>query len=159
MKEIPLTQGKFVLVDDEDYDRFHQDKWKLTHNKRDKTFYASKDVYINGNKTTRKMHRIILGIEDSKIFVDHIDGNGLNNCKENLRIATNQQNQQNRGKPSNNKTGYKGVSFFKSRNKFKASIKHGHRDLFLGYFSTAEDASKEYEAKAKELFGIFYKKD
>lgn len=88
-------------------------------------------------------------------IIDHIDGNSLNNRIENLRAATQSQNLCNRGKPKSNTSGYKGVYFDKTKNKWRAEIqKHGevHR---LGYFNAAEEAGAAYNTAAKELHGEF----
>ena len=102
MREIPLTQGKTALVDDEDYEGLSQFRW-FAH-KNGKTFYAARSM----NPGIVKMHRFILGVVDPKIEVDHEDCNGLNNQRSNLRRATHGENQHNRGLYRNNPSGYKG---------------------------------------------------
>src|SRR5260221_4970142 len=82
MKEVPLTQGKAALVDDEDYERVNQFKWYLVEAKYLR--YANRSPYNKGKQSTLRMHRFILGLTDSKQHVDHINGNGLDNRKCNL---------------------------------------------------------------------------
>jgi len=154
--EVLSKYGIFeVLIDDEDFERVNQYNWFI--NKNGKTFYVVRNVKTNGKKTKQPLHRFILYMTDSKILVDHIDGNGLNNCKDNLRTATHSQNSMNRGADRDNTTGFKGVFWHKRDKKFMAQITFNRKQIFLGYFSTAEEASTVYEAKAKELFGEFYK--
>ncbi len=95
MKLIPLTQGKFAQVDDEDYDYLNQWKWYTTKNH--KTFYAARHIRINGKQKLIYMHRVIMNIIKG-YKTDHIDHNGLNNQKYNLRICTCQENNRNRKK-------------------------------------------------------------
>jgi len=101
MKHIPLTQGKFAIVDNEFYDRFSKDKWRAT--KKQRTYYACRTIVRNGKREVVYMHRIILGLRprDGKT-TDHRNGHGLDNRGANVRICTNQQNLQNRPKQKNN---------------------------------------------------------
>jgi len=149
MKEIKLTQGKVALVDDEDFEYLNQWKWCAIKNCR--TFYAIRTGYDPCKKTIR-MHRIILN-SPLGILTDHIDHNGLNNQKSNLRICTAAQNGYNKlpiGK-------YKGVYYNESDGKMhiRAQIMHNYKTYFLGYFNTEEEAARVYDVKAKELFGEF----
>ena len=92
----------------------------------------------------------------NKPFVDHIDRNKLNNCINNLRWATNQENQMNSTKTKNKKTSkYKGFSWFKACNKWKAQIKLNGKSFHLGYFDNEKDAARAYNNKALELFCEF----
>lgn len=98
MKLIKLNKGKFAQVDDEDYEYLNQFKWHYSEGRGGSTGYAKRGVNLGNKKTeTISMHRIILGLKkhDGKI-PDHIDGDGLNNQKVNLRIATIRQNGMNR---------------------------------------------------------------
>ena len=102
-----------------------------------------------------RIHRLLLGATNPKMQVDHINGNKLDNRKENLRLATNQQNQHNVGKRKNNTSGYKGVSWYRKRKKWKAAIKHNKKSIHLGYYDTPEEASRAYDKAAVEFFGEF----
>lgn len=102
-----------------------------------------------------QMHRFILGVS-GRLLVDHKNGDGLDNRKQNLRCATNAQNLCNRGKNSNNTTGYKGVSYYRRTGRYAANIGAGHK-RFLGYFDTAEEAHKAYSEAAYKLHGDFAK--
>ena len=109
------------------------------------------------------VHRLVgkafLENHDNKPMIDHIDVNKSNNNVKNLRWATNQDNQANTGKQINNKSGYKGVCFDKPKNKYKSYIKINGKSKHLGYFETAEEASKAYEAKAKVIHKEFFYKN
>ena len=99
-----------------------------------------------------KMHRLIMGVTDLKIHVDHINGNTYDNRKSNLRLADNATNHMNQKGRKDNKSGYKGVSF--RDGKWTARIGNGGY-YHLGTFKTAEEAAKAYDEKAKELYGEF----
>ena len=109
----------------------------------------------NNVHVAARAHRIIMGITDPKIQVDHINGNKLDNRKENLRLATNQQNNYNVGPQKNNKSGYKGVSWKKDKNKWEAKIRNNNKLKFLGYFDDLVEAGRAYDRAALELFGEF----
>lgn len=156
MKQIPLTKGLFALVDDEDYEELSKLKWYTV--KIRKTHYAKHT--LPRNEKTRKylfMHRVIMNITDSKTFVDHINGNGLDNTKKNLRIATHSQNLCNRGVQKNSTSGFTGVILDKRRNKYFARIKVNRRTFHLGYFDTPEAGARAYNEAAIKYHGEFAK--
>lgn len=138
MKEIQLTLGLVTMVDDEDFEWLN--KWKWGAHKSGNVFYVSRACYQSGKAKTIKMHRLILGLNDSKTYCDHIDGNGLNNQRFNLRACTSSQNQMNRGAQKNNELGIKGIRLRKDNNKYQARIKLGGIDYYLGNFNTIEEA-------------------
>lgn len=148
MKEIELTKGYVAIVDDEDYERVNQYKWTL--NKQKHTSYAKTRI---DNKVIY-MHRLIMNEPNMK--VDHIDCNGLNNQKDNLRLATNSQNSSNKsGLNKNNTSGYRGVRWRKDRNKWSAEITYNKQKIALGHYTDIKEAARAYNAKARELFGEF----
>ena len=104
------------------------------------------------NQKEVKMHRLIMGVTDPNIHVDHINGNTLDNRKSNLRKTDNSTNHMNQSVRSDNKSGFKGVS--KHGKKWHARIGRDGK-LFIGSFSTPEEAARAYDAKAIELFGEF----
>lgn len=131
--------------------------------------YAEK---IAGKVTWKRDARVIICISDTYYFahrlawlymtgewpkevIDHADGDPLNNCWSNLRMASRSQNQANSRKPRSNTSGYKGVSFCKRRSKWEASISLRNRSVFLGYYETAQDAHAAYWAAAQKHFGEF----
>lgn len=158
MIQIPLTQGLFAQIDECDFDLVSQFKWSA-HNKRRKTFYAVRVTYPRGKAggaESVKMHRLILGIDDPDVLVDHIDGNGLNNTRANLRVCDSAENQRNRGANRNNKLGLKGVFECKRSGRWVAKIMANRKSHYLGRFDTPEEAQAAYIAAAKELHGEFH---
>lgn len=154
MKQIQLTQGLVAFVDDEDFEYLNQ--WKWYAHKKGNSFYAIRNGSRkdnNGKQYGIKMHRIVLGEIDQNLFVDHIDHNGLNNCKSNLRTATNAENCRNmriiRGLSK-----YKGVYQKKGRSGWIARI-GGNERKFLGRFNSEEEAAMAYNKAALEIYGEF----
>ena len=117
----------------------------------------------NGKYKSFRVHRLVglafLENPDNKQMIDHIDENKANNNVNNLRWATPKDNQYNQDKYKNNTTGFKGVSFHKPLNKYQAKIRVNGNLKHLGLFKSAEEASKAYEAKAKEIHKEFYYKN
>ena len=152
MRTIKLTQEKFVLVDDENYNWLNQWKW-FAHKHRN-TFYAERNIQQKNKRIVIKMHYVIL--EKKKGFIiDHIDRNGLNNQQNNLRYATIQQNNINRGIYKNNKSGIRGVYWHKGVEKWAACIRKNRKSFHLGLFNNIKEASIAYEEAAKNYFGKF----
>jgi hypothetical protein len=145
MKSIPLTQGKVAIVDDDRYDELSKTKWN----------YLSVGYARSGNGKIL-MHRLIVGASRGEL-VDHIDGNKLNNQKENLRICTKSQNAMNSEKKSNNRSGYKGVAWSKQMQKWDVRIKANGRRVFIGLFDDVHDAAIAYNDSARFFFGEFAK--
>ena len=149
-KLIPLTQDRFAIVDAEDYDRLCKYKWHVKIDKQ--TCYASGTFRNKGIR----MHRKILNAPRG-LVVDHINYNGLDNRKQNLRLCTFAQNCRNRrpirraGKWSR----HKGVSWDKAKKRFVAYIRHNGKFIRLGRFKSEIAAAKAYDKKARELFGEY----
>lgn len=155
VKEIPLTQGKVALVDDKDYPLVNQYKWCVTRSsKRSRIWYAYHPKSIPLKSTL--IHRLILGLKDGE-FCDHINGNGLDNRRCNLRIATNQQNMMNQRKQSGRSSKYKGVCWDKQTNKWIVHIRFNRTMIHLGRFSDEVDAARVYDKAAKRYFGEYAK--
>jgi hypothetical protein len=150
MKKIELTRGQTTLVDDKDFEWLNSFHWYLHIDKWGK--YAVRQKMIKGKLTCYSMHREILkryGLLIKK-FVDHINHNGLDNRKSNLRTVTDSENQMNRQSFS----GYKGVTSYRT-GKWRASAKLNQKNIHLGYFETKELAAEAYNRFAKENFGDF----
>ena len=160
MKEIQLTQGQIALVDDEDYEELKSMKWYAGYCKNVGGFYAIHSIYMGkekGKKTVR-MHRYVMKTKDPKIKVDHIDGNTLNNQKNNLRLCENYQNCTNRHTlRSGNTTGYRGVSeyFYGKTKKWTATLTVKGEHVRLGYFIIPEEAALAFDKAARGLYGEF----
>jgi hypothetical protein len=150
MKKIKLTQNKFALVDDEDYEKLNQYSWYAEKGRY--TYYAARTDKL---KKKIRIHRFIMN-PTSNLQIDHINGNGLDNRKENLRICTHQQNQYNKKLSKNNSSGIKGVHWDKSRNKWRAKIKINNKEKYLGRFKDRIEAKEVYTKFAKQYFGEFY---
>lgn len=158
MKEIQLTRGYVTQVDDEDYDYLMQWKWYARTVTR--IPYAARGEKKGrrtkkGRKTTYTvfMHRAIMNPTE-KLQVDHIDHDGLNNQRSNLRICTHKQNMRNSRSRSNSRSKYLGVSY-NSNGHIVAQITINLKHNFLGVFKTEEDAARSYDIAAKQAFGEF----
>ena len=143
MKRIPLTQGKFTIVDDEDYEYLNQWKWSAKWNNKTKSFYA---VTYNKRKCIYMSRLVMKATEEMQ--VDHIHHNGLDNRKSNLRICTQGQNMLNKKKYRNSFCNYKGVSIGNNNDKYRAVIGVNKRIIHLGYFDKEIDAAKAYDEAA-----------
>ena len=151
---ITLTQGKSAIVDDNDYDRLAQFKWSALRGSRTRWYAVRWSATVNGKRHRIYMHREVLGIVDG-LECDHKEGVGLDNRKSNLRPATHGQNQRNKGMLPSNTSGYIGVYFRKSSNKWFAQIKYNGQIAYLGAYITKEEAAAARDAKALELHGEF----
>lgn len=151
---IPLTMGKFAKVDAADYDWLMQWKWQAVWRKGSAQFYAAHKGF--GAGTHLRMHRLILGLTPGDgLQADHINRDGLDNRRINLRIASASQNNSNKGVSRINKSGYKGVTWQECRKQWRAYINVKGKRYELGYFATAELAHVEYCKAAMQLHGEF----
>lgn len=144
VKTIKLTKNKETLVDDEDFEMLNKFKWYA--DKAYGTYYAARYIRSTTSKkgwTSLRMHRAIMGKNKGK-EIDHIDGDGLNNKKSNLRVCSHAENMKNRGKQKDNSTGFKGVWYNKRNNKYIAEITVNGKKTWLGQKTTAEEAYKLY---------------
>ena len=150
MKEIKITRGLTVLVDDEDYESLIRNRWTASWHTNG--WYARRNN--NRGNVSTYMHRQILGLIDPKIQVDHRNHDTLDNRRGNLRICTSKQNQANR-QWTPNRCGFKGVSWCRTSNKFKTRIKVDQQQRIIGFFDSPEEAAAAYDIAAIESFGEF----
>lgn len=150
------TYGKKeILVDDIDYPHLIKHHWVLDKNKN--TFYAYHRGSDPAGKLVKwKMHRVLLGLSKEKLVGDHIDGNGLNNQRSNLRITNHAGNAQNR-RCVPNKSGFKGVcvQYYKGNAYYMVTISHNCKKINVCGFKTAEEAAKRYNELARQYHGEF----
>lgn len=152
-RKIPLTQGKFAIVDEKDFDWLSQYKWHINNARL--TFNAVRSVKKNHRNSLVLMHREIMNCPAGS-FIDHINHNGLDNRRGNLRFVSIEQNNWNRRKQRGTFTSlYKGVYYHKGRGKWSSKIKCKGKHIFIGWFDDEESAARAYDEKAKELFGEF----
>ena len=149
MKEIPLTKGYIAQVDDEQFDKLIKLKWHAQVHKH--TVYAAsitKDE--KGKRVYFLMHRVILGVTSSRVYVDHKDGNGLNNQGFNIRPCTSSQNAMNSKGNLASSSRLKGVSWNIGLKIWVANIMIDGKIKSLGVFENEEDAARVYNQLAKE---------
>ena len=158
-KRIPLTQGKFALVDDVDYDWLNQWKWYYVSDRH--TGYAVRSQWDKATKSRTRvqmalaiMHRLSSQCPE-EVLVDHANGDGLDNRRHNLRICTRSQNAANKRKSPGCSSIYKGVHWHKRNHKWYAHIKFHGKDHHLGSFDNEQDAATAYDIAAPEAFGEF----
>jgi len=157
MKEIQLTQGKFAIVDDSEYERLNQHKWYAQ--KGGGTFYAARFIKKpDGKRATIYMHREILGLKfGDPRQGDHRNHNTLDNRRDKLRVCTNKQNHQNMRPYKNCSSAYKGVSWNKDQNKWEVYIHCDGKKKRLGFYESEIIAAKVYDKAAISIFGSFAK--
>lgn len=144
-----------VLIDDEDYARVIEKRWWIKSHAPNKPYYAIRHVRkVKRSAIYQGMHNFIMAPPPGMV-VDHIDGNGLNNQKTNLRICTMAQNAKNRRLSRNNKSGYPGVYWVNREQRWVAYFAMNGTEVCLGYFKTPEAAAAVWKQKAIEIRGEF----
>ena len=149
MKQIPLTQGKFALVDDADFDWLNQWKWHFSHG-----YAVRREWIVKGRGITVWMHKQIL--EPARgMITDHRDTNKLNNQRYNLREATKSQNGMNRLSSRGSSSRFKGVSWYENRGKWVSQIMVNGKNKNLGHHLSEIDAAEAHNKAALEYQGEF----
>jgi len=151
VKQISLTHGFVTLVDDEDYATLVKYRWFARHSGN--SLYAQRNERGPEPRGTVHMHRCIIGCPEG-MEVDHVNHNGLDNRRSNLRICTKTQNQANRRK-GRGTSKYKGVTFRHDRYRWEARIRAKGRLIQLGTFSDERSAALAYDYAAVGHFGAF----
>lgn len=141
VKLIPLTMGKNAIVDAVDYEELSTHNWCAKWNGYNEDYYAIRNAGVLPNNKRISMHRHILNISDMRI-VDHINGDTLDNRRNNLRICTHQQNLFNSKRNIKNTSGYKGVSL--SKGKWSVRYRDDGRYKYGGSFTEKNDAAQFY---------------
>lgn len=150
-KELILSRGLVTLVDDDVYAWTSQ--WKWTSFFSGSAFYAAR----RGPRPRQEviyLHRVIMDAPKG-MDVDHINGDGLDNRRCNLRLATHSENMRNKSMQSNNTSGFKGVSWHKQNKKWTVTISTSGKDVYLGLFGNLEEAAVAYDKAAIEYYGEF----
>jgi hypothetical protein len=154
MKYLELTKNKKTLVDDNDFDFLNQWSWYWVGKRGSKYGYAERTQRIRGRQTHIKLHRLLANAKKGE-QVDHINGDSLDNRRENLRLCSQSQNNANRKILTTNKSGYRGVSWSNHAKKWRTVFKVNSEQRHLGYFDNIRDAAKAYNLEAKKYFGDF----
>jgi hypothetical protein len=154
MKTIPLTQGQFAVVDDADYEALSQHKWCAE--KKGRTYYAVRGRKRNERQSGRgniKMHMVIAGTPPGH-DTDHVDGNGLNNQRRNLRVVSHAHNLHNTTRKQHGCTSrFRGISWSARERRWRAAVQVDGRRIELGYFKCEFEAAAAYDAAGIANFG------
>tara|TARA_B100000700_G_scaffold309090_1_gene387622 strand:- start:2169 stop:2759 length:591 start_codon:yes stop_codon:yes gene_type:complete len=156
-----------IVIDTEDWDKAKEHRWRLGGRASQRYPYAATNIphpdggyrinrtdgYPRKRTTTLKLHHLIMGKPQRGKVIDHINHIGLDNRKDNLRFVTISQNNQNTRSAKNSSSQYKGVSWCKQGNKWRAQIEHKRKSIHLGYHTCEQEAALVYNKKAIELWG------
>ncbi len=152
-RRIYLGEGKWVILDQQDYYRLRIFKWIVYGNGTN--LYAIRHQLIEPNKTkTVYMHREIMN-PPPDLVVDHRNCDGLDNRKQNLRFATHAQNTRNRRKKKNGSSQFLGVYFNKEKSTWDSQLMHNGKKIWVGRFDNEIDAAKAYDETARKYHGEF----
>jgi hypothetical protein len=149
---VPLTRGYEAAIDAADVSLVAAWNWCAVP--RLNTVYAKRADYSGGRYRNVYLHRVIVAAPDG-VVVDHKSGDGLDNRRANLRLASTSQNQQNSHKRSDNSSGVKGVSFNKAHGKWEAEVQMNGLRRRLGLFAKLDDAASAVSVARAELHGVF----
>lgn len=148
------TKGEEFYFDKGDLQFVTQHTWRI-----DKYGYVIASIRNRDGKSKKlRLHRCLMGVSDPSVFVDHIDGNPVNNKKSNLRCVSPEQNAQNHKISSANTTGFNGVYWNKRNKKWSAMICVKHKLKYLGYFNTMEDAIQARKSAEEKYYGDYVRK-
>src|ERR1017187_10410349 len=148
--QIALPCGRFALIDEQDFEDLRQFKW-FSDVRKGQTYVHRNAGKGRKDRRIERLHRRIMQATKGQI-VDHINGDGLDNRRCNLRLVTVSQNGHNTGPRVRNKSGYKGVSPYKG-GKWQAHLKVGGKRLYLGVFTNVKEAARAYNKAVYEYVG------
>lgn len=157
MPIIIAYDGTEILVDEDDFEFLNKYKWSITQKGHRRTVYARTNIKSeNGRYYTERMHRLVLGVgKGEKVIVDHINGNGLDNRKSNLRKTDFSGNASNVPTHKGNTSGYKGVYYRKARRRWVVEVRKERKTVVRKHFQCKHCAALFYNEKAKEIHGEF----
>lgn len=153
VKAIPLTQGYEAIVGDEDYEELAKHRWHVQH--KGNTSYARRDIRTGPRSTLVVFMHGQLVSPPHGYVVDHINRNGLDNRRQNLRVCTQAENMRNRAANRNGSSPFKGVSWHKTKHRWFANIWVDGRLSELGGFMAEIDAARVYNVAALFFFGEY----
>lgn len=150
---VPLSRGQVAVIDASDVSLIAGRKWHAQRGPH--TWYAAaNETAPDGKRTLVRMHRLIIGAAPD-VVVDHIDSNGLNCRRHNLRVATHAENMRNRRIGVNNTSGFKGVHWHRRKGQWMAQIRVDTRNVYLGMFTDPVEAHRAYCHAAVKYHGDF----
>ena len=156
MKKIPLTRGLFATVDDDDYDALMKQKWRAVASNH--TFYALGSTSRKDSPEYRQhalfMHRVVNKTPEG-FYTDHINGDGLDNRKCNLRTCSPQENNRNRRAKKGSKSKFKGIVWRPKIKRWEAKAVIDKKYYYLGSFVNEIDAANAYNEFVRNNFGEF----
>lgn len=150
MKKVRVS-NTFALVDDQGYELVSRYTWQLWKGPQRSVYAVTSASLVSDWSSYCRMHWLIMGSKS----IDHKDGNGLNNRRDNLRLATKPQNAANSIKRQKASSRYKGVTWSSANGKWKAQIMKDRKNISLGNFTSETEAAKAYDGKTKQLFGEY----
>ena len=154
---VQLTQGFSAIIDDEDSELVGRHKWHVQIKSPKKAYAISmvrSDPETPGRQRTLRMHRLILGVTDSSVIVDHINHNGLDNRRVNLRCVSAAENAWNR-RPIHAESKFKGVSWCNRELKWRVYIRVRTKAIYVGLFKSEVDAARAYDEAARKHYGQY----
>ncbi len=154
MKQIHLTQGQAAIVDDEDFEKVNSFKWYAAWKEHTKSYYAVRQVCTKGVVKNIYLHRLIMDTPDH-LVCDFVNGDTLDNRKQNLRNCTKEEDHRNRRVNRESKTGVKGVSWLPKFQRYEVSIKLNGKRVFNKRFKTLEEAKEAYDEASKKYHGEY----
>ena len=143
----------YFKISEEDISKCNNYTWRCFNKRKGGSYYIQTEMYINNTRVKVDLHRYLLNcVKGDGNIVDHINGDTLNNQRNNLRLASKGGNQRNSKTQCNSLTGRSGVGFHKASNKYRARIVVDDKEIYLGVFSTFEEACKVREDAENKYF-------